>query len=104
MFRFKQTPIVFIKIVGIFNSANEVFHCVHFECPAQVSHDELEMSETVCEEIVQTNANTIDNSLGKFEEAEAAQASSGNLADNLPSSSTSNEKDATEENELGTGT
>jgi hypothetical protein len=28
--------VVFIKIVGTYNSANEVFHCVHFECPAQV--------------------------------------------------------------------
>uniref|UniRef100_A0A158PB19 BTB domain-containing protein n=1 Tax=Angiostrongylus cantonensis TaxID=6313 RepID=A0A158PB19_ANGCA len=27
-------PVVFIKIVGTHNSANEVFHCVHFECPA----------------------------------------------------------------------
>uniref|UniRef100_A0AC35TJB4 BTB domain-containing protein n=1 Tax=Rhabditophanes sp. KR3021 TaxID=114890 RepID=A0AC35TJB4_9BILA len=31
---FPQQPIVFIKIVGTYNSANEVFHCVHFECPA----------------------------------------------------------------------
>ncbi|XP_014211597.1 BTB/POZ domain-containing protein 9 [Copidosoma floridanum] len=30
-------PIVFIRIVGTHNTANEVFHCVHFECPAQVS-------------------------------------------------------------------
>lgn len=28
-------PIVFIRIVGTHNTANEVFHCVHFECPAQ---------------------------------------------------------------------
>ncbi|KAK6755506.1 hypothetical protein RB195_014088 [Necator americanus] len=27
-------PVVFVKIVGTHNSANEVFHCVHFECPA----------------------------------------------------------------------
>ncbi|XP_048083498.1 BTB/POZ domain-containing protein 9 isoform X1 [Alosa alosa] len=26
----------FIRIVGTHNTANEVFHCVHFECPAQV--------------------------------------------------------------------
>ncbi|XP_069769220.1 BTB/POZ domain-containing protein 9-like [Narcine bancroftii] len=30
-----QQPIVFIRIVGTHNTANEVFHCVHFECPAQ---------------------------------------------------------------------
>uniref|UniRef100_F1KWU4 BTB/POZ domain-containing protein 9 n=1 Tax=Ascaris suum TaxID=6253 RepID=F1KWU4_ASCSU len=33
--RFERRPIVFIRIVGTHNSANEVFHCVHFECPAQ---------------------------------------------------------------------
>ncbi|XP_003740974.1 BTB/POZ domain-containing protein 9 [Galendromus occidentalis] len=33
---FKPLPVVFIKIVGTANTANEVFHCVHFECPAQV--------------------------------------------------------------------
>ncbi|XP_043193007.1 BTB/POZ domain-containing protein 9-like [Amphibalanus amphitrite] len=32
---FKRRPVVFIRIVGTRNSANEVFHCVHFECPAQ---------------------------------------------------------------------
>ncbi|RXG58983.1 BTB/POZ domain-containing protein 9 [Armadillidium vulgare] len=32
---FSPRPIVYIKIVGTFNSANEVFHCVHFEAPAQ---------------------------------------------------------------------
>ncbi|KAG7188383.1 hypothetical protein KM043_008036 [Ampulex compressa] len=30
-------PVVFIRIVGTHNTANEVFHCVHFECPAQTS-------------------------------------------------------------------
>jgi len=34
--RFERQPMVFIRIVGTHNSANEVFHCVHFECPAQV--------------------------------------------------------------------
>lgn len=33
---------VFIKIVGTANSANEVFHCVHFECPSQLSTDLLQ--------------------------------------------------------------
>ncbi|KJH44028.1 hypothetical protein DICVIV_09958 [Dictyocaulus viviparus] len=30
-------PVVFVKIVGTHNSANEVFHCVHFECPADAN-------------------------------------------------------------------
>ena len=34
--QFPRTPVVFIRIVGTSNTANEVFHCVHFECPAQV--------------------------------------------------------------------
>lgn len=34
--RFERRPVVFIRIVGTHNTANEVFHCVHFECPAQI--------------------------------------------------------------------
>ncbi|XP_014603530.1 PREDICTED: BTB/POZ domain-containing protein 9 isoform X1 [Polistes canadensis] len=36
-------PIVFIRIVGTHNTANEVFHCVHFECPSQ-SEDKVQKS------------------------------------------------------------
>lgn len=32
-FYFKPLPVVYIRIIGTSNSANEVFHCVHFECP-----------------------------------------------------------------------
>lgn len=32
-------PVVFIRIVGTHNTANEVFHCVHFECPAQTDDE-----------------------------------------------------------------
>ncbi|XP_076060174.1 BTB/POZ domain-containing protein 9-like isoform X2 [Oratosquilla oratoria] len=32
---FTPRIIVYIKISGTHNTANEVFHCVHFECPAQ---------------------------------------------------------------------
>jgi BTB/POZ domain-containing protein 9 len=31
---FPRRPVVFIRIVGTHNTANEVFHCVHLECPA----------------------------------------------------------------------
>ncbi|XP_069092426.1 BTB/POZ domain-containing protein 9 isoform X2 [Pleurodeles waltl] len=34
---FDRKPASFIRIVGTNNTANEVFHCVHFECPAQIS-------------------------------------------------------------------
>jgi len=30
---FEPIPVTFIRIVGTHNTANEVFHCVHFECP-----------------------------------------------------------------------
>ena len=30
---FSPRPVSFIRIVGTHNTANEVFHCVHFECP-----------------------------------------------------------------------
>ena len=41
---FDRIPATFIKIIGTANTANEVFHCVHFECPAST---------------VQLNANTL---------------------------------------------
>ncbi|CAG9860165.1 unnamed protein product [Phyllotreta striolata] len=31
---FSPRPVIFIRIVGTHNTANEVFHCVHFECPS----------------------------------------------------------------------
>lgn len=34
---FERRPVAFVKIVGTSNTANEVFHCVHFECPAETS-------------------------------------------------------------------
>ncbi|XP_017853063.1 BTB/POZ domain-containing protein 9 isoform X2 [Drosophila busckii] len=34
-FHFKPRPIVYIRIVGTRNTANEIFHCVHLECPTQ---------------------------------------------------------------------
>lgn len=42
-FSFKPRPVVFIKIVGTENTANEIFHCVHFECPAQDSQSKAEL-------------------------------------------------------------
>ncbi|XP_055911449.1 BTB/POZ domain-containing protein 9 [Eupeodes corollae] len=34
-FAFPPRPMVFIRIVGTRNTANEIFHCVHLECPSQ---------------------------------------------------------------------
>lgn len=34
-FSFTPLPVIFIRIVGTRNTANEIFHCVHLECPSQ---------------------------------------------------------------------
>lgn len=34
-FHFTPRPVVYIRIVGTRNTANEIFHCVHLECPTQ---------------------------------------------------------------------
>ncbi|XP_052893491.1 BTB/POZ domain-containing protein 9 [Anopheles moucheti] len=34
-FTFLPKVVVYIRIVGTHNTANEMFHCVHFECPSQ---------------------------------------------------------------------
>ncbi|XP_075233957.1 BTB (POZ) domain containing 9 isoform X3 [Lycorma delicatula] len=44
--RFERRPVVFIRIIGTHNTANEVFHCVHFECPAQIPDDNTGNSST----------------------------------------------------------
>ncbi|XP_023209936.1 BTB/POZ domain-containing protein 9-like, partial [Centruroides sculpturatus] len=56
---FAPRPVVFIRIVGTHNTANEVFHCVHFECPAQTSAastpplQETPEDPTTCDENVE---------------------------------------------------
>ncbi|KAM9156437.1 BTB/POZ domain-containing protein 9 isoform 1-T1 [Pangshura tecta] len=44
---FDRQPASFIRIVGTHNTANEVFHCVHFECPAQNNAHKEEGNEEV---------------------------------------------------------
>lgn len=39
---FPARPVVFFQVVGTHNTANEVFHAVHFESPAQVGPEETE--------------------------------------------------------------
>jgi len=39
---FPRRTVVYVKIVGTHNTANEVFHCVHFECPASVTESDQE--------------------------------------------------------------
>ncbi|XP_065183093.1 BTB/POZ domain-containing protein 9-like [Sycon ciliatum] len=39
--RFDSQRFSYIKLIGTYNSENEVFHCVHFECPASPSTNAL---------------------------------------------------------------
>lgn len=48
---FTPRPVVFIRIVGTHNTANEVFHCVHFECPAQMSASSTPPLQETVEEV-----------------------------------------------------
>ncbi|XKL65076.1 hypothetical protein PGB90_005162 [Kerria lacca] len=41
---FEKRPVVFIRITGTQNTANEVFHLVHFECPAQTDETPCKMA------------------------------------------------------------
>lgn len=41
---FPRRPVAFVKIVGTDNTANEVFHCVHFETPSQAARLAVQVS------------------------------------------------------------
>lgn len=41
-FSFEQRPMSFIRIVGTYNSANEIFHIVHFECPVMLQQEQTQ--------------------------------------------------------------
>uniref|UniRef100_A0A0K0EQX4 BTB domain-containing protein n=1 Tax=Strongyloides stercoralis TaxID=6248 RepID=A0A0K0EQX4_STRER len=45
--QFEPEIVSYVKIVGTYNSANEVFHCVHFECPSniEIKNEETETIE-----------------------------------------------------------
>lgn len=53
--KFQRRPVVYIRIIGTRNTANEVFHCVHFECPSQV------VPQVVHSDINLTNSHTNEN-------------------------------------------
>lgn len=42
---FSPRIVVFVRICGTHNTANEVFHCVHFECPCKPDVLKLHMNE-----------------------------------------------------------
>uniref|UniRef100_T1IHV1 BTB/POZ domain-containing protein 9 n=1 Tax=Strigamia maritima TaxID=126957 RepID=T1IHV1_STRMM len=43
---FERQPVSFIRIVGTHNTANEVFHCVHFECPITPGENSIEAASS----------------------------------------------------------
>lgn len=45
-FTFEQRPISFIRLVGTANSANEMFHIVHFECSVMQQEQAQDKSQT----------------------------------------------------------
>ncbi len=62
---FKPRPVSFIRITGTHNTANEVFHCVHFECPCDsqvlgryLENNNLSMAQLNLNDNVATNINT----------------------------------------------
>ncbi|XP_073080577.1 BTB/POZ domain-containing protein 9 isoform X3 [Manis javanica] len=85
---FERQPASFIRIVGTHNTANEVFHCVHFECPEQQNSQKEEISE---------ESGTADTSLaGQQLDPHALQAPSGS---SLPSSPSSHSRSPTRQHQ-----
>ena len=81
---FTRRPVVFIRIVGTHNTANEVFHCVHFEAPGSACDTSLSSPSRVSvtgEENTEVEAEDADADLGRLadggedgaQEAEPAQ-------------------------------
>ena len=59
--KFDRRPVVFIKITGTHNTANEVFHCVHFECPApsEMGENRSQMATATTTAITTTTTTTL---------------------------------------------
>ncbi|VVC26833.1 Hypothetical protein CINCED_3A008510 [Cinara cedri] len=71
--QFSSRPIVFIRITGTFNSANEVFHCVHLEAPAQVPLEDTTIIK-VEQEITNMHISKKSNNYDPNESADSSSA------------------------------
>uniref|UniRef100_A0A914GXA8 BTB domain-containing protein n=1 Tax=Globodera rostochiensis TaxID=31243 RepID=A0A914GXA8_GLORO len=93
---FLRQPVVFIRIVGTHNSANEVFHCVHFECPAMETDSASEeervarlrriIAHTVDEDALSATVQTSSNGIvpvEKFEFLESCQNALGAIVESI---------------------
>lgn len=93
-FTFDPKVVVYIKIVGTHNTANEIFHCVHFECPSQ-DPKYVKSSEPVTVALAAALAGTAGSSPSMTLQAAAAGGlapSAGTLSDLAePQPSTSRE-------------
>jgi len=81
--RFQPIPVVYVRIVGTDNTANEVFHCVHFECPAQIDSvaeepntQDVEMSSGEPGKSIVPHAASASTSAANVQNSEASTASS----------------------------
>ena len=75
---FPRRPIVYIRIVGTYNTANEVFHCVHFECPA-ISTCTKSLGSN--EQDIEERGGVSSQSSASSEGDEASSSTSDNLQD-----------------------
>ncbi|XP_018331680.1 BTB/POZ domain-containing protein 9 [Agrilus planipennis] len=71
--RFPPRPVVFIRIVGTHNTANEVFHCVHFECPSCDKDDVNKWSPASKKSSVETVPSTSTETVQPTETATEAE-------------------------------
>ena len=78
---FPRRPIVYIRIVGTYNTANEVFHCVHFECPA-ISTCTKSLGSN--EQDIEERGGVSSQSSASSEGDEASSSTSDNLQDDAP--------------------
>lgn len=80
---FPPKPVVFIRIVGTRNTANEVFHCVHFECP---SSEQVDWNETMSEQKPETSKRmlTVSNVAGGSDGGNGQPTETATEAEELP--------------------
>lgn len=77
-FSFNPLPVVFIRIVGTRNTANEIFHCVHLECPSQDPNFILieKEKQRAVEENKQKRKLAVDNQAGSSRETSTSRMNS----------------------------
>ncbi|XP_068141376.1 LOW QUALITY PROTEIN: BTB/POZ domain-containing protein 9 [Drosophila tropicalis] len=88
-FHFAPRPVVFIRIVGTRNTANEIFHCVHLECPSQDKSYLKKVADLEKEKKLELKNRAADDNVASTSAA-AASSSSSAVSLATPVASTSN--------------